>query len=129
LRPSPRGDWDVFADAVSIAGEEHRMTDCRDSLKGVSVAQRSGLPLGIRLQREPANLHDKYAIKVVGFRRENGWLSSKEHERHVGYIPRRLALRIANEIGDDPIAARLVVLESTETSPLNIVIDILEAAA
>jgi hypothetical protein len=83
----PPGDWDVFADVVSIAGEEHRLSDCRDFLEGVSGARKAGLPFGIRMEREPANLHDKCAIRVVAFWRENGWFSPKEHERHVGYIP------------------------------------------
>ena len=126
---TPAGDWDVWLDEVSIVGERHRLVACRDYINGLKRAAGAGLRFGVDLVREPSNPHDPFAIKVLGFWQESGWLGPKRLEAHIGYLSAPLAYKIAKgATADTPLGACLKSLELEEDDdfdPLNIVIDVL----
>ena len=126
----PEGEWDVLAESVNIVGERFRLEDCAAFIHGATqvIGKAS---FGVRLEREPTNEHDPYAVKVIGFWEERGLFSRRVHERHIGYVPSKLAYRIGNEVEEGTaISARLVAWEVNPEGedPLNVEIDILEEA-
>lgn len=120
--------WDVFADEVSIVGERFRLEEIGEFIRALGDAVEARRAFGVRLEREPDNAHDPYAIKVVGVwkTREN------EHTRHLGYLSSKLAYKVGKQIGADrPLGAILRTVELDPESPedpINVVIDVLEPA-
>jgi hypothetical protein len=126
---APEGEWEVWADDVSIVGERHRLDDFGRFMDGFSTAMGKGLPCGVRLEREPTNPHDPYAVKVNGFWVTQGLFSAKGHVAHLGYLSGKLAYKLGQELGPDgPISAELVALELDDDGEPNVVIHILELA-
>jgi hypothetical protein len=73
----------IFAHDEEVAGVQYRLSNAKAFAKGRDHQ--------LRLEREPSNRHDPYAIKVMGIYK--GWFSS--HEVHIGYVPADVAKSIA----------------------------------
>jgi|WetSurMetagenome_2_1015567.scaffolds.fasta_scaffold75011_2 hypothetical protein len=95
---APEGGWgDLIAQGVEaqacIPGA------CTDFAKGAMKAIRMRGRLGVMLERESEsdNEAEGSAIKVIGYWRWRGLLSSANERRHIGYVPRKLAQRLVRE--------------------------------
>jgi hypothetical protein len=124
----PDDNWYDFAEDVSIVGEKFRLNEGTSFFEAITEAVSRDDEFGVLLEREPNNPHDKLAIKVVGY--VNFRHLGRYEYFHVGYIDRKLAFRISNEIGvEDDIFAKLIALEFDKRNPenpINYVINIYE---
>jgi hypothetical protein len=98
-RPDVQGvTWRICHERIEVAGVHHRKSAvkafARDVDDGVS---RGDFAFGIRLERDPANPHDKNAIKVLG------WTQRQPGSVLLGFVPREIAAELA---GKEPIAAQ-----------------------
>ena len=84
---------------IKVAGISRRVSVATDFIRGMS--QR------LELEREPDNLVDANAVKVIGI-----WLdgSSNIHREQLGYVPREAAALIGIQPPDFPLVATLQVM-------------------
>jgi hypothetical protein len=92
---APEGAWgDLIAQGVET--QSCILGACNDFAKGAMKAIRMRGRLGVVLEREPGEAEEG-AIKVIGYWRWRGLLSSANERRHIGYVPRKLAQRLVRE--------------------------------
>ncbi|MBA5778237.1 HIRAN domain-containing protein [Stappia sp. F7233] len=122
----PDTGFNIALDEVNIVGEEYYKRECNLFLDGILYSRARNLGFGIELVREPSNPHDELAIMVFGYWTGKSILRRTSIKRaHIGYIPRKLAYRIAKETdGVAPIAAALSAIETSPVDPINIIINI-----
>jgi hypothetical protein len=93
---APEGAWgDLIAQGVET--QNCLLGACSEFAKGAMKAIGKRGRLGVVLEREPGNGADSNAIKVIGYWRWRGLLTSANERRHVGYVPRKLAYRLIRE--------------------------------
>jgi len=91
---APDGAWGaLIAQGVETQGCMDRLGACTEFAKGAMMAIRKRGRLGVVLERDP----DGSAIKVIGYWRWRGLLSSANERRHIGYVPHKLAQRLVRE--------------------------------
>jgi len=86
-------------DAVCV-GTDHRFAEFTFFTAAIMKAYTSGNgreDFSIRLEGDPDNAYDKFAIKVIGSYSDD----EIEHNNHIGYIPRKLAYKIGMNWGTD----------------------------
>jgi hypothetical protein len=88
----------LFARDVPVAG-----ISFNDRLKN-AMAFISGRDRSLLLERDPENRYDPNAIRVMG--RWRGAAGS-EHEMQIGWVPREIAKKIAEQIEGAPIYGAL----------------------
>ena len=81
---------------------------------------------GVRLRRQPWNVHDIFAIRVMGFWTERRLLVFRQHhELHIGHLPKGMARTIARKVGYfTRLGACLIAVEEYEGTP-DFVFDVL----
>ncbi len=95
---APEGGWSkLIAQGVETQGCTHHLGACAEFAKGAMEAIRKRGRLGVVLEREPESGADGVAIRVIGYWRWRGLLSSANERRHIGYVPRKLAHRLVGE--------------------------------
>lgn len=77
--------------------------------------------IGIQLIREPENEYDEFAIKVYGSWKQMG----RSVNRHIGYVPKKLAYKIGMNNGDDNLLGLLSSMHNNEDNGFDIKIHIL----
>lgn len=114
----------IAYDALAT-GTASYQDNVRDFVKGALHAQKFGNgvdDLSISLEREPENRFDQFAIKVIGEWVQNG----VKHSRHIGYVPKKLAYKVAMNVDDDePITALLSSMNNNDEHGFDIKFHIL----
>lgn len=110
--PIPSG-YRIYYGQVAVAGVGRR--------KPQAQAAASGRDLQIVLEFEPANKHDRNAVKVVA--RYKGWFL--KHSDMIGYLPRDLAEEIASKEVLPLLKARPKELWVGDRGGMDFIIDLL----
>ena len=99
-QPVPEGAQ-LFAQGIEVVGISFESTQ-ENALSFAYGKERS-----LELRRDPQNPYDQNAIEVIGH-----WRDEKEKERSglLGYVPRELAARIAQEAPKAKLFATLETL-------------------
>lgn len=113
---------DVWVKDVTVVGTKYRSTECYEFIRGVLASIRSDNVFGTRLLREPDNPHDKLAVAVYGFCGSG----RATHSFKLGYIPRRLAFQLHNELGSDQLVDSVLSGFRRVDDGFDILINILE---
>ena len=111
----PKGHWRAYDGEgyglqVKVAGTKYQFSKALEFVYGARLADKSGLAHALEIVREPKNKHDANALAVVGHWMQPGfWILIKPKAKKVllGYVPRELALKIAQFPKDMPLAGEL----------------------
>jgi hypothetical protein len=108
-QPAPEGAK-LFAQGVEVAGISF------ESTKENALSFAYGKERSLELRRDPQNPYDQNAVEVLGHWRDK---EGKECSGLLGYVPRELALRIAQEASSAELFATLetVILPRRRKSP------------
>ena len=108
-QPSPEGAL-LFAQGVEVAGISFEGTR-ENALHFAYGKERS-----LELKRDPLNPYDKNAVEVIGRWRD---AQGKERSGLLGYVPRELALRLAQEASSSHLYVTLetLILPRRKKSP------------
>lgn len=110
LRPPVPERAKLFAQGIEVAGISF------DSARENAVHFAYGKERSLELKRDPKNPYDQNAIEVIGcWKDEKG----KEHSGLLGYVPRELAARLAQEAPKAKLSATLetLILPRRKKSP------------
>ena len=105
-------DLDYLAEDVLVVGTQHYKDACTKFYNAIVAANEAGVledEIGIRLQREPDNLHDSYAVKVFGkLIADDGGRKSAQ----VGFLHRSMAFKVGeNTEEEDKLYGEFVSIE------------------
>lgn len=97
----------MFPETYEIAVAGVTFEGRQDLLTALHREQERGVRLAGGLLREPDNRHDPKAIRVMVRTAAGGW-------RHVGYVPRDLAAKLAPRLdaGEEPVVTHVRILMS-----------------
>ena len=99
-QPSPEGAK-LFAQGVEVAGISF------ESARENALSFAYGKERSLELRRDPQNPYDQNAVEVLGHWRDK---EGKECSGLLGYVPRKLALRLAKEALSAELFATLETL-------------------
>jgi len=101
LRQPPPEGAKIFAQGIEVAGISFEST--RENALSFSYGKERSL----ELKRDPQNPYDQNAIEVIGHWRDE---KGEEHSGLLGYVPRELAARLAQEAPSFRLFATLETL-------------------
>jgi hypothetical protein len=89
-----KSQWSKFKSVeLTLAGMQHRVTT---STRRMIASKLKGGPIVCKVEREPNNVHDENAIKVI-------IAESPYKGMHIGYVPRGVAAKYAEAMDNDVI--------------------------
>ncbi|KAB2706472.1 HIRAN domain-containing protein [Brucella lupini] len=115
---------ELLASDVLVMGTGTRADNVADFGRAIVKSQKSDDELddiGIQLIREPENEVDEYAIKIYGCWKEIG----RSVNRHIGYVPKKLAYKIGMNNSDDTLVGLLSSMNNNDDDGFDIKIHIL----
>ncbi|MGB9554024.1 MAG: ImmA/IrrE family metallo-endopeptidase, partial [bacterium] len=110
LRQPPPEEAKLFAQGIEVAGISF------DSARENALSFAYGKERSLELKRDPQNPCDQNAIEVIGHWRDE---KGKEYSGLLGYVPRELAARLAQEAPKAQLSATLetLILPRRKKSP------------
>lgn len=109
-RHRPEGNWVQTAPMTEVVGWQYRRRDVARFCKAVCKAERRGEIYGLRIERQPKNVHDANAIAVYGQASvQSLFRGSRLQEWHIGFVDRTLAAELVADLCERglPIAAEM----------------------
>jgi hypothetical protein len=94
-RHKPPGKWVQTTTTLQVTGTQHRLSSLDAFINAVWRAGGREV-YGVTLEPEPANPHDRNAIKVIGTVGQQAW--------HIGYLDAFTAKEITADLVDKKIA-------------------------
>ncbi|MCO5080912.1 MAG: hypothetical protein M9955_04550 [Rhizobiaceae bacterium] len=94
-------DLDLLIEDTLVVGVQHHIENCRDFYEAAMEAASFDLleeHIGIRLQRDPGNAFDSYAIKVLG-----KWIQPDGRKKSalLGYLSKGMAWKVGQETDEE----------------------------
>lgn len=106
VKPYPRitrpfDSWELAFNDVPVLGTRFRLDAVMEFGRALEKLCNTPSQFDVLARPEPDNSHDELAIAVAGSW-STGWIFKKYYCVRLGYVPRKLAYRIAHET-DSPI--------------------------
>lgn len=92
--PRPRGEWDVVAQSVSVAGTERHARNVRTFAKAVEKAEKRGRAYGVALARQPQFRGTTDAVAVFGYAEVKTLFGLSRQRWIIGYVPGTVARKV-----------------------------------
>lgn len=92
--PKPRGEWDVVAQSICVAGIEKHGREVRAFCRAVERAEAEKRSYGLTLVRQPHLRGTTEAIAVYGFAEGKGLFGIARRRWHIGYVPGIVARKV-----------------------------------
>jgi hypothetical protein len=108
----PDGEWSRLTELLSVVGVHYRKPNAVEFAKAAFAAHSKGEPFGLIAEREPTNIHDPHAVKILGWGHGRSTFLGRKIpiSLHVGYVDAETSGHVAEKFPEMPLAAEFYSL-------------------